>query len=314
VQGLHHAFNVVTAQFAWNADWLVGSQTVNPFNGAVTSVDAASFPVWWFAFAAALVLAWRAGGRSARAFGAVLAISVAASIVAISRTTGPMFEYRLRFVWVLGMLTAVFVVWMAWTVLARRRWWPARAAHVALLVLVIASSGYNVARAAGTARPNQHQGRVAAVLSDQLLHRLPRGHGVVLFNVESFGAGPLITGMMLRLERRGIPVALRNRLDDRLRFGEHRMLRGRPVRTEIRVAVNDEIERVRREPCVRELAYWGQRPRAQRTAALRAIRRIERRLAAHTITGRQAIHGLARYTSVLPAAAVFRVHAPGPGC
>ena len=243
VQGFHHGYDVVSAQFAWNADWIVGGPAVNPFSGATAAADTTSFPVWWLALAAAIIVAWRVGNRAARAFALVLVIAIGASVVAVARTIGPLVEYRLRFVWVLGMLTAVFALWMLGTVLARQAWWRAQVATVVLLVVVIGLSVYNVARAAGTATPNRLQGEVAATLSRQLVDRLPPGPGAVLFTVRSFEAGPLITGVMLDLERRGIPVALRDMLDDRLRFGAHRMLDHRPVRSEISFVVNDDIER-----------------------------------------------------------------------
>ena len=217
---LRESYHVVAAQFAWNPDWLVGTKTVNPFSGEPQGLFDGSVPIWWLALGAALAWAWRNGPRSARRLGVVLVITIAASVVAVARTIGPLVEYRLRFVAVLGMLTAAFVAWVLWNSIAHRIWFPARSLAVAAIVTAVGLSTYNVAIAAGTDPPHPEQGRVAAELARQLVRNLSRGSGVVVLNVRSEEAGPLITGIMVELEGHGIPVAMHDTPDDRLRFGQ----------------------------------------------------------------------------------------------
>jgi hypothetical protein len=307
--GLGDGLNVVTAQFAWNPGWLVGRADVNAFTAQPAALTQASWPVWWIGLAAALVWTWRTGRRAARALGTVLAVTIVASIVAVARTLGPIFEYRLRFVWVLGVLTAVYGVWVLATFVATRvdrpeRW--ARVGTTVVLVAIVALSGYGVVAAAGADPPNAQKGRVVASLSPQVIRHLPAGPGVVVPSVRTFTEGPLLTGLIVDLEHHGIPVRMRDQLDDRLRFGDHRILGGEPVRAELRIAADDQIEVVAKAPCARRLAYWGRAPAPARTRALHAIAELGAALRARTISGAEAFRRLRRWSPDLPAAAVFR--------
>lgn len=302
---LREGHDVVTAQFAWNPDWLVGGKPVNVFSGEVAGLFTGSFPIWWIALVAAWVIAWRTGARAARNLGTLLLITIATAIVSVARTIGPLLEYRLRFIWVLGMFTAAFVAWVAWDRITRHGWFPTRVVAIAAFGAAVALSAIQVAGTPDAATPNAAQGRIAATLASQLVDRLPRGPGAVVITVKNFGAGPLITGLMVELERHHIRVALRDNLDDRLRFGTTRMLGHEPVRSEIRVVVDREIERVAARPCTREIAYWGQASRRERARAQAAIARITRDVAHGRIGPRRALHRIAAYSPDLVAAAVF---------
>ncbi len=304
---LREGYDVVTAQFAWNPDWLVGGRPVNVFSGEVAGLFTGSFPIWWIALAVAWVVALRTGQRAAMNLGTVLLITIATAVVAVARTIGPLLEYRLRSIWVLGMFTAAFVAWVAWDRITQDARFPTRVVAVTALVAAVALSAVRIARAPDAATPNAQQGRIAATLASQLVHRLPRRPGAVVITVRNFGAGPLITGLMVELERNHIRVALRDNLDDRLRFGATRMLGHQPVRSEIRVAVDREIERIAARPCTREIAYWGHASRSDRARAQAVIARITRNLAEGRIEPRTALHRVAAHSPDLAAAAVFLV-------
>jgi hypothetical protein len=305
---------VVAAQFTWNPGWLTGATDVNIFTAEPTTLSATPWPIVWVAFALALAWSWRAGRTVARSFGVVLTVAIVASIVTVARTLGPIYEYRLRFVWTLGMLTGAFVVWMAADFVARRL--PDRAtwARLATGVLVAAIAGisaYGVATAASTTPPNDHENHVVAALAPQLVRNLPPGPGVVVPTTRSFGAGTLLTGIMVDLEHHGIPVRMRQQADDRLRFGDERILTDEHVRARIRLAVDDEIDKVAAAPCTRRLAYWGRVSEAARRRAVRATRQVHRDLAAHRISGDVAVRRLVHLARDLPAAAVFSTDCGG---
>ena len=290
VHSLREGLGVVTAQFAWDPGWLVGRTDVNPFTAQPLTLASLSWPLWWIALAGALAWCWYTGRRTARALGIVLVVMIATSVVAVARTLGPVYEYRLRFVWVLGMLTAAYVTWIVTRLVLARVRTPGRwvSAGTAIGVAgVVGLSVYGVATAAGTEPPNREEGRVVAALVHQLLGRLPSGPGVVVPSTKTFGEGPLLTGLMVDLEHHGIPVRIRPNPDNRLRFGDHRMLAGERVRAELRIAGDEEIQRVAQTPCARMLAYSGRAPeRCRRAPCVRrpASSANSRRSASHHAT------------------------------
>ncbi len=306
------AFDIATAQFAWKPGWLAGRSDVNAFTATPISASRTSWPVWWLPFVAAVAWSWRVRHRTARALGAVLTIGVVAAIVAIARTIGPLYEYRLRFVWVLGMLTLTFSVWVAVLAAARfapvRAWW--RVGCAIAVVVTVGLSAYGVVVATRTDLPRVHENRVVASLVPQLLHALPARPGAVIPQSASFAAFVLMNGVMVDLEHHSVQVRVHDNPDDRLRYGDHRVLTNERVRAEIRVAVDDDLEAVASEPCARMLAYWGRVSRSARARAVRAVARIERALAAKRITGPEAFRQLRRWSPDLPAAAVFRTDCP----
>jgi hypothetical protein len=305
---LSEGFDVVTAQFAWNPEWLVGAHPVNPFAAQPAGLTSASLPLWWLALGVALAWTWATGRRVARALGVVLVLTIVASIVSIARTLGPVYEYRLRFLWVLGMLTAAYSVWalVQWVsdrVRPPGRWSTPAAGVV--LVAVVGLSAYVTATAAQADPPNRSDGRIVAALMPPLLHHLPAGPGVVVATATTFTESRYIAGVMVDLEHAGIPVRIRDGRDDRLRYGDHRMLAGEPIRADLRIAADDQIDIVAKAPCARMLAYWGRASRAARARALRATQRIQRALARHQIGDAAALHRLAHWSADLPAVAVF---------
>jgi hypothetical protein len=305
---LAQGFDVVTAQFAWNPEWLVGAHPFNPFAAEPAALTSASWPVWWLGLGVALAWAWATGRRVARALGVVLVLTIVASIVAIARTLGPVYEYRLRFLWVLGMLTASYSVWVLaqWvsTHLRRPARWSAPALGVVLVAIVglSATVGVTVAQADP---PNRTDGRVVGALMPQLLRHLPPGPGVVVPSAQTFTESRSIAGIMVDLEHAGIPVRIRDNRDDRLRYGDHRMLGGEPIRADLRIAADDQIGIVAKTRCARMLAYWGRASRAAQARALRATASIQRALARHEISDAEALHRLARWSADIPAVAVF---------
>ena len=52
---------------------------------------------------------------------ATLGLSLVLGVLAVARTLGHVFAYRLRWTWVLAMIAAVVVAWTAWTWAARAR-------------------------------------------------------------------------------------------------------------------------------------------------------------------------------------------------
>jgi hypothetical protein len=304
---LRDGYHVVAAQFAWNPDWLVGGRKANPFSGEPQGLLAASFPIWWLALAAALTLVCVKGPRSARRFGIVLTITIAASVVAIARTIGPLYEYRVRFVWVLGMFTAAFALWALWTAMSYRAWFPARSLTALALISTIGLSAYNVVVSMDTDPPDPQQGHVASVLAHQLDHHLVDRPGVVVVTANGFAAGVFMTGIMVDLERHAIPLVVPDGLDNRLGFGAHRMLVDQPIREEIQVVVNGDIEKTAANRCAHEIAYWGHSSRHDRARAQAEVERIKRAIATGRLGPQSGMRHLSTLSPDLSAVAVFQI-------
>src|SRR5690606_32442249 len=73
--------------------------------------------------AGALYLLWRRRPEGSGRLVAVWLAASAAGVVATSRTVGPVYEYRVGWVRVLGMVAGVIVAWAGWSALAA--WRPA---------------------------------------------------------------------------------------------------------------------------------------------------------------------------------------------
>jgi hypothetical protein len=153
--------------------------------------------------------------------------------------------------------------------------------------------------------PNRTDSQVVGALMPQLLRHLPPGPGVVVPSAQTFTESRSIAGIMVDLEHAGIPVRIRDNRDDRLRYGDHRMLGGEPIRADLRIAADDQIGVVAKTRCARMLAYWGRASRAAQARALRATASIQRAQARHEISDAEALHRLARWSADIPAVAVF---------
>jgi hypothetical protein len=205
------------------------------------------------------------------------------------------------------MLTAAFVAWAVWRRFSQRTWFPARILTAAVLIGIIGLSVSNVAIAADTHPPNSQQEHIATRLARQLERHLVGRPGVVEVTANGFGAGLLMNGIMLDLERHRIAVAVPDGLDNRLRFGAHRMLTRQPIREEVRVVEDHDIDKMAANRCAREIAYWGHSSRQARARAQARYQRIERAVAARTLTPAAALRRIAPFTSDLSAVAVYRI-------
>jgi hypothetical protein len=75
------------------------------------------------------------------------------------------------------------------------------------------------------------------------------------------------------------------------------------------VVANEDIDKMAANRCAREIAYWGHSSRQARARAQAQAQRIERAVAARTVTPEAGLRRLATFTDDLSAVAVFRVPA-----
>jgi hypothetical protein len=246
-QTLRAGWRIVTSQLGLPPEWLTGSRATT-FTAEPVSLYEPLAPILLLGVAAAAVVLLRrrvAGGRS---LVAVWALASAVGVVAIARTIGPVFEYRLGWTQVLGMVAGIIVAWAVWVALAA--WRPELEGRllvpsvlVALAALAIVGSVAHVQ--AGEPQPVQ-SGQIRGIMP-AVVEGLPPGDGPILVDtVPSFQASTHASSVALQLEKRGIDTVFDLGSTG---AGEHRgAYDSDTVRARLLVAVGDDIAAVDEAP------------------------------------------------------------------
>jgi hypothetical protein len=209
----------------------------------------------------------------------VLGATLALGVLAIVRTVGPAFYYRLRWVWVPPAIGFALVAWAAWLVVTRR--WPgsARALTYGALAALAVVSAVNAYTAATSGTPLAGDSEVVVAITGPVLDRLdaeaPDGGegGVVLVSDVMHNGAWYARSLVLELERRGVEVRVPPEREPL--FGPHRVLDGEPVRADLVVAFDQVAEHLRTEPGYELVAEWSSVTRAESRAFLDLYRRFE---------------------------------------
>jgi hypothetical protein len=252
---LAQGWRVVTAQLAVWPEWLAGKRSFAFGTGESRYLASAPLPVLLVPAAVAGAALWRRAQRDSRTLVLTLGLTLVLGILAVARTVGPAFDYRLRWTWVPAMIVVAVTAWAAWLALVDRGARPARGlvplAAAALAVL----GGVNTVSAGTAGTPQGGDSRALATLMPQIMDALPEGEGeVVVSDVFANGAW-FARGIVLNLERRGIDARVPPDLA-RL-FGDHRVHRGGPVRARLVVGQEEAIEPIADEPGMRLVARWA---------------------------------------------------------
>jgi hypothetical protein len=252
---------LVFAQFSRSPEWLLGPGPNNFASEPVVLTAPARIPIFLVAFVAAFIVALRRREVRTVWFGGAVTLGLVTTVFAVQRTIGLAYGYRLRFALVLGMLAAVFVLWVVTNVVAARLNASSRAcAIVAVLVLLSAFAASNAIAAAQLGQPQSSWSGPIGVLMPQIERALPRRRGAVILRSTSFGGSQYQSGIFLQLERHGALVKI-DGYPSRLAYGDHRLYRGGPTRGILTVSANNEVDAPGVRPPGRLIAYWGERSR-----------------------------------------------------
>ena len=181
-------------------------------------ISSAPLPWLLVVVAAAAVVLWRRRVDGARALVATTGLALAVGMVAVARTVGPAFDYRLRWTYLPAMLGAVIAGWAAWTVVADRwprrpgcwrpgRWWP----------WPCSARSTSTGATAGTPQNGNHD--AMASITDQVLDEVDdrrRPSSSPTRSTRCLVRG----GLVLQLERRGVDVGVEPSLVHE--YGRHR--------------------------------------------------------------------------------------------
>jgi hypothetical protein len=256
---LTDGWRVMSGQFGGAPEWLT---TKRPFNLAGESqlIDRAPFPWLLLVLVGAGVLLWRRRTPGARSLIATFAIAFVLGVVAVARTVGPAFDYRLRWTYVPALLGAIVIGWAAWTLAAAR--WPGAGRRVLPLV-ALAGLGVvgavNVVTAARAGLPQHDDSRAVASITDQVIEALPDAEGTVLVTDGAYGGAWHARGLVLQLERRGLDVSVpADRADEYGRRRVHADPAG--VRAELLVTMDQWVDEVAERPGMHMIAEWSTVP------------------------------------------------------
>lgn len=273
-RGLGVGLNVTARQLALRPDWIFGPGRTTLGTGEPLHIG--RFDVPWLAIAVivANLLSWRRQRHAERLLAGACAIVTGSAVIAVSRVIGSVFEYRLRVLWVVGVLAAVDLV-VALLALARGRVAVERAARIATIGLAAVLAVVLTIDAAGREAPNAPRVTETLTLERGALRAVPSGPGVVVVGETSFTAGVYAGSIVLALERAGIPVRPVSAFPgfDRI-FGRHRLIRPTDrVKARLTLAADGGIETLARRPDMTLVAYAGEVPRRERLRLLAEIRR-----------------------------------------
>jgi hypothetical protein len=256
-RGFLLGWRAVSAQFGLPPGWLFGESDITMTAEPVYLSEPLA-PVLLVLVAGAAWLLWRFRPEGARRLVALWAFASAVGVVAVARTVGLVFEYRLGWTSVLGMVAGVIVAWAAWLAVVRRR--PALEQRVlvpvSLLVLAVLAVVGSVAHVAGDGPTATSSSRIRHLVPE-VVDALPAEPGVVVVDGRRSIEGLIIApGLLLQLERRGIDARLPGGDDP---VGSHRVAGpDDDIEAELVVVVYDQIAEAEADPAMTMVAYDGE--------------------------------------------------------
>ena len=268
---LAEGWRVMSGQFGGLPEWLTYKHAPS-IAGQSPFITSSPFPWMLLLVVAAGVVLWRRRVAGGRALLGALAVTFVAGIVAVSRTVGLAFDYRLRWTYIPAMVALVAVGWAAWSLATSR--WPRSGGRVltrAALAGIAVLSGINVVTAATAGTPQDDDSAAVASLTDQVLDHLSGREGTVFINDQHHAGAWHARGLLLQLEREGYDVGVHESLANE--YGEHRVhpdpaLGGTEPVTVLYVTRDEYIPQAAERPGMRMIAEWRARPEAETEALL----------------------------------------------
>ena len=267
---------VVFGQLAAVPDWITGTRRFDTYNGETLLRTTTLLPVLLLPFVAAVWFAVRRRSWTIVRLAGVVTFMALISVVAVARTTGIMFEYRLLWTWLLGMLAGVVIVWTVWNEIGRR--WPHAPAKVMMPIAMVLLVGVSTAQVVDVVQAGSFDqyspvtGRVTRQLAANLD---PDGGQVVLRSVTTSGEFQR-QGILLGLEKDGFDA--RSTPESEAFFGPDRLVDGKPVQARLVVLTDGDFISYVPPPGAKLIAYSGPEPLQERAALVRASIAEQKRL------------------------------------
>jgi hypothetical protein len=244
-------WNVLTAQLSAVPEWLTWHRRPTWFSGEPPALYEPLVPWLLAPLALAGVVLWRRR-HAAATLALTLAVTGGLGILAISRIIGPVFDYRLRWTWIPGMVAFVVVAAAAWSLVTSRWDRAGRVLGPTALVALVVLSGINTVDALRSGTPFEGDSEVLAALLPGMLDAVEGVDGEVLVTDTLLGSW-YARGVVSELERHGSDARvpeIRQEL-----FGPSRVVGPAPA-ARLHVAVNQEVGELADDPSLRLVARW----------------------------------------------------------
>jgi hypothetical protein len=280
-EGVHtpvQGWQVVAAQFTVDAEWFAGAKVPTLTTGEPMAAHQAVYPVLVLVVIAAGVVVSRTrttddeGSRAGRALLVTLVVALGLSIVAVARTVGPAYDYRLRWTWMPPILAFVLVAWLGWQAVVRRR--PELEARLLIpagLVALLVLAGVDSTAAARAGTPYAIDSEIMDTLTGPVLDTLdeldeldepddgsegPEGQIVVDRYAMSLGTLAYGRGLVLQLERHGYDARVPA---SRIPFlpGSRNEDPDEPVAVRLVVATDEQVDVLLDDPGYTLLSEWS---------------------------------------------------------
>jgi len=204
--GWDTGFGVMGQELGFVGPWITGHDT-DPSGLGVGTASTVPAALLLLATGTLGALAWRRGAKDSGRLAILGLTGAGLGVVAVSRVTGFLASYQVRWSWVLAMLVWLSIAWSLWSLLTRSS--RARPAMTTALVAVSAATAMGLTASTGwTAAsvdvPNQRFSQVIARLGPRAARHLPTDHRYLLTFVDTEDLGaPVGVGMFLDLDERG---------------------------------------------------------------------------------------------------------------
>ena len=229
VAGWGIATKILSLELGLPAPWLGAPESTSAVGGVLVGRAARSLAVPLVVFVVGCAVAWWAKARPALRFQLFVAGTAAVGVVSVSRVTGGVFDYLVRWWWTLAALGLASVGWSllcgARRLLAghRRALAVGRVGAVALAAVVVVNVSMATAGSAGERLPVDDWGPALAAVSPEAVARMPKDRPVYL-QISGPLAGWAGDAIAPRLVAAGFDVRVPDTGVNRYKFGAFRVL------------------------------------------------------------------------------------------
>lgn len=274
---------IVFAQLAAVPDWVTGTRRFSSLNGETSLRTTTLWPVLLVPFVAAVVVAWRRRDWAIVRLAGVIAFMVIVSVVAVARTSGVMYEYRILWTWLLGMLAGVVIAWTIWNAVVER--WPRAQMKVLVPIVMVALVGLSAAQLVDVVQAGtfDFSSTETANVTHQVAATLDPEGGEVLVRSETALGEWYRQGLVPGLEREGFDARVAS--DPVGFYGGSRVASGGPVQARLVVMLDEDVAEHPPGPNLELIAYSGPAPLAERVRLVHKEKREQARLLAEAEAG-----------------------------